>query len=79
MKKLLSATAVAAFLAGPLIAQDFTEQQIKDLALQAFLENPQIVRKPWPFYERRTMRLVLRLQLSLLQARDARGAGFARR
>uniref|UniRef100_UPI004048074F DsbA family protein n=1 Tax=Yoonia sp. TaxID=2212373 RepID=UPI004048074F len=43
MKKLLGATAIAAFLAVPLAAQEFTEQQIKDLALQAILENPQIV------------------------------------
>ena len=30
-------------MATPLVAQDFTEDQIKDLALQAIRENPQIV------------------------------------
>lgn len=30
-------------MATPLVAQDFTEHQIKDLALQAIRENPQIV------------------------------------
>lgn len=35
--------AAAMFAATSVVAQDFTEDQIKDLALQAILENPQIV------------------------------------
>ena len=35
--------AAAMLMATPLVAQDFTEDQIKDLALQAIRENPQIV------------------------------------
>ena len=43
MRILLNATAIASLLATPLAAQNFTEDQIKELALQAILENPKIV------------------------------------
>ncbi|MCO4847787.1 MAG: hypothetical protein KC448_07415 [Yoonia sp.] len=33
----------AMFIATPVVAQDFSEDQIRDLAIQATLENPQIV------------------------------------
>ena len=39
----LAAMALAALLPAAVAAEDFTEAQIKDLALQAILENPEIV------------------------------------
>ena len=43
MKRCGIILAAAMLMATPLMAQDFTEDQIKDLALQAIRENPQIV------------------------------------
>lgn len=43
MKRCGIILAAAMLMATPLVAQDFTEDQIKDLALQAIRENPQIV------------------------------------
>lgn len=43
MKKLISTALAASMLAAPLAAQDFTADQIKELALEAIRENPQIV------------------------------------
>lgn len=43
MRNLLNATAILALLATPLAAQEFTEDQIKELALKAIMENPQVI------------------------------------
>lgn len=43
MRNLLNATAILALLASPLAAQEFTEDQIKELALKAIMENPQVI------------------------------------
>ena len=43
MKRCVIILAAAMLMPTPLVAQDFTEDQIKDLALQAIRENPQIV------------------------------------
>lgn len=43
MRNLLNATAILALLATPLTAQEFTEDQIKELALKAIMENPQVI------------------------------------
>ena len=40
MKRCGIILAAAMLMATPLVAQDFTEHQIKDLALQAIRENP---------------------------------------
>lgn len=43
MKHLLSSVALFACLAAPVAAQDLSDERIKELALEAILENPQIV------------------------------------
>lgn len=43
MKYLLSSVALFACLAAPVAAQDLSDARIKELALEAILENPQIV------------------------------------
>lgn len=43
MRNLQNATAILALLASPLAAQEFTEDQIKELALKAIMENPQVI------------------------------------
>jgi protein-disulfide isomerase len=43
MKRCVIILAAAMLMPTPLVAQDFTEDYIKDLALQAIRENPQIV------------------------------------
>lgn len=43
MKHLLSSVALLACLAAPVAAQDLSDERIKELALEAILENPQIV------------------------------------
>ena len=43
MRRMLAATALTLAAAMPATAEDFTEAEIKQLALQAIIENPQIV------------------------------------
>ena len=43
MTRFTALLTAAVLLAAPVVAQNFTEDQIKALAIQAILENPQVV------------------------------------
>ncbi|MBM2577737.1 DsbA family protein [Jannaschia sp. Os4] len=61
MRRLVAAPLAALLLAAPAAAQDFSEEEIKQLALQAILENPEIVMEA----------------VAILQARDEAEAAAA--